>query len=184
MIVDRECLCDSSNCADIILMDLPPVWVPVWNGDKLPAFEALRDVEIDDLVPNPQDDLPWAFQTLDSQLSSVPEARPEIWETVLALWRLGYLSRRLEAQNEKFQDLWQQYTSAWLVSDYTRISCRVVLRQTFQVPASRGLSKSQPNPFPGGQGFRRLDARKQKSTTFHGPIVQFPIQASASGSKH
>jgi hypothetical protein len=57
----------------------------------------------------------WARRTLEKDLSQSPKGRDAIWELVLFLWQLEYLTSEWGNAGSGFRKIWQQYTSEWLV---------------------------------------------------------------------
>ena len=101
-------------------MSFSTPWTPLLNGNNLPVFEALAEVQSEGLVPDQKMHLSWARKTVEEALGDVSEGREAIWESVLELWRLKYLEDLLESPTEGFARLWQQYASSWLVSGMNR----------------------------------------------------------------
>jgi hypothetical protein len=112
-------------------MDLSANWVPQLNGNNLAPFEALQEIEANDLVPDFEKEPSWAKGTVLKSLANVPKGRDAIWGSVLAVWRLRRLEGRLEDASEGFAMLWEEYLTAWVVSsvDSDGVGCRSLIRE-------------------------------------------------------
>jgi hypothetical protein len=100
-------------------MDLVTPWRP--SGRGMEVFPELVEVEKEGLVPNQMHHKPWARRTLERDLSQSPNGRDAIWESILFLWRLEYLTSEWKNAKGGFRKHWQQYASEWLVSPFVAL---------------------------------------------------------------
>lgn len=90
----------------------PTLWKPVLDGNLLPPCPIYDALVMKGLFPNAEVDPEWSkAQIFPSLKKLVPERADEIWESILALWRL-----REEEENEERDETWSLHLSAWLVS--------------------------------------------------------------------
>ena len=96
----------------------PPTWIATLNGEVCASYTPYDDVIDEEAEPNRVEHFDWNRITLESELMKTPEVADELWEGILALWRL-----RLVEEKGAFEESWQCLVSAWLV----RSCCMIVM---------------------------------------------------------
>lgn len=89
-------------------------WIPTFNGNILPPLNRLAPISDSNEVPTCKHYPRWIRTAVRNGAGSNPRAEAPLWETVLALWRLGQVEPCEVDDGE--DNLWAQYVRAWLVS--------------------------------------------------------------------
>ena len=89
-------------------------WTPAFNGNILPPLNRLAPISDSNEVPTCKHYPRWIRSAVRNSAGSNPKAEAPLWETVLALWRLGQ-AEPCEVDDGE-DNLWARYVGAWLVS--------------------------------------------------------------------
>ena len=96
------------------IMDFSAPWVPSLDNNILRPLKRLKPVLIDQDRPSFKHYSRWTRSALHSLTEANPKAEEPLWETALAIWRLGQVEPDEEDDGENF--LWAQHVEAWLAS--------------------------------------------------------------------
>jgi hypothetical protein len=91
-------------------MNLTIPWRPSQNGNDLSPCALYNEVVASGAVPLEAGEPEWAKKRVFPTLSDKAGARPPLWESILAIWRL---KQRDEQGGDDL--VWQGHVSAWLV---------------------------------------------------------------------
>ena len=85
---------------------------PTLNGEELPPCPLYDSVLDQGVVPITEIDPSWCRERIFPSLADLaPEIAEEIWEAIVAIWRL-----RLNEDVGRGDELWTKHLCAWLVS--------------------------------------------------------------------
>ena len=93
-------------------ISLAMVWDPELKGCVLDPCQLITDLVENSIRPDLHDgsDSDWTLQAISSELDRAPGVKEEIFETIVALWRL-----RQVHEGGPYEASWQDHMEAWLV---------------------------------------------------------------------
>lgn len=89
------------------------------------TFPALDELVLHQVNPTPKE-VAWLRTTHFENLAKALNDGEPLWETILMVWRLRWLEKDLEDNDEEFSRLWAEHLSAWLVSDVIEMSIKMM----------------------------------------------------------